>query len=49
MNKELLEKRRAFHEAMRARIRLIAHERNLPNDDDLEGLREMVRRKRQLG
>jgi len=33
MNKERLERRRAFNEAMRARIRLIAQERNLPNSE----------------
>jgi len=33
MNKESLADRRAFNDALRARIRLIAHERNLPKDE----------------
>jgi hypothetical protein len=33
MNKENLAHNRAFNEAMRARLRLIAHERNLPKDE----------------
>jgi hypothetical protein len=33
MNKERLQERRAFKEAMRARVRLIATERNLPESE----------------
>ena len=33
MDKQRLEERRAFNDALRARIRLIAHERNLPKDE----------------